>query len=309
MDVISDILELVKFKGCIYFTTRFHQPWGIQVPAYGNVARFHMSMGGSCWLQVAGVAPRLLNPCEIVLIPHGAAHILSDALDSPITHLNDVLVDFKGEGPLYFGEGPESARLVCGHFEYDQRLDHPLLAQLPAVILVKGAQAIEFSWFDQALKLMAFEAEGGRPGNQAIVKKLTEILFIHMVRVWQQCEGPESGFMAALADRALDRSLAAIHDKLAHKWSLAELAREAGLSRTIFAERFRKVLGTTPMQYLTDWRIQVAKRMLADGSQAVENIAEAVGYESPAAFSRIFKKSVGAGPGSFRKRVTGLAGI
>lgn len=303
MDVFSDILEMVKFKGCIYFTTRFHQPWGIQVPAYGNVARFHMSMGGSCWLRVAGVdQPQLLNPGEIVLIPHGAAHILSDALNSPITHLDSVLKDYTGQGPLHFGEGPESARLVCGHFEYDQRIEHPLLEQLPAVILVKGAQASEFSWFDKALKLMAFEAEGGRPGNQAIVKKLTEILFIHMVRVWQSCEQNSAGFMAAMTDRALDRSLAAIHQQVAHRWSLAELAREAGLSRTIFAERFRQVVGTTPMQYLTDWRMQCAKRLLADSGQPVEQIAEAVGYDSPAAFSRIFKKVVGQGPGSFRKQ-------
>ena len=309
MDVISDILQMLKFKGCLYFTTRFYKPWGIQVPAYGNVARFHMAMGGTCWFQVDGVTqPCMLNPGEMIVIPHGAAHTMSDALDSPITQLDVVTQGFEADGPLHFGEGPESARLVCGHFEYDPLLEHPLLKKLPPLILVQEAQAREFSWFDQALKLMAFEAEGGRPGNAAIVEKLTEILFIHVVRVWQQSTQTETGFMTALSDQALDRSLTALHNKISHKWSLAELAKEAGLSRTIFAERFRSLMGITPMQYLTDWRMQCAKRLLIDSREPVELIAESVGYESPAAFSRAFKKIIGLGPGGFRKRQASSSG-
>ena len=307
MDVLSDILELVRFRGCLYFDTRFHEPWGIEVPSFKKVARFHMAIGGSCWFRVGPEEPMRLNAGEMVVIPHGASHILSDHPDTQAEKLDRALAasGYLGSGAFIYGDGAETARLVCGHLEYDEGIDHPLLEKLPPYILIKGTRAREFAWFDNAIKLMAYEASGERPGNTAIVKKLTEVLFIHVVRVWHEQDHAETGFMNAISDPGLVRGLQAIHGAVEHKWSVADLARESGMSRTVFADRFRETTGLTPIQYLTHWRMQKAKRLLIDGSESVEEVAIVVGYDSPAAFSRVFKKTTGEGPGSFRRKFCG----
>ncbi|CAM2064029.1 AraC family transcriptional regulator [Sulfidibacter corallicola] len=307
MDVLSDILDLLRFKGCVYYTTLFQGVWGIQVPQFSKVARFHVTMSGDCWVRVDGATePEKLSPGDMIIVPHGAPHILSNSLDAPIQDLEHAMVESQGvqNGVFTYGsdEGRDQTRLVCGHLEYDTRFDHPLMGELPSYIAVKGTQALEFAWFHQAARLMAYEAQSRRPGHAVLAKKLTEVLFVHAMRVWQEETRLNRGFLAALQDEGIGRSLQAMHSQVAKRWNLQGLAREAGLSRSSFAERFRSCLGVTPMQYLTDWRMQRAKRLLADGSEAVESIAEMVGYDSPAAFCRVFKKTVGLGPGKFRRQ-------
>ncbi|SDE41908.1 AraC family transcriptional regulator [Kordiimonas lacus] len=305
MDVLSDILDILKFKGSLYFTTDLTAPWGIEVPDYQNVARFHMAIGGDCWVRLAGQDKAIrLTAGDMILIPHGCRHYLLDKPESPVLTLDHVLAEsgYSGDGYLvYGGNGDTYSKLVCGHFEYDESFSHPLVQELPDHILITGRQAMEFSWFDSAMKFMSFESQTSHLGNDAIVKRLAEILFIHSVRLWNSTSGRDSGFLAAIADRHLGRGIAKFHERPDERWTIERLAAEAGLSRSVFASQFRDMLGMTPMEYVTLWRMQKACRYLLESDMSTDAVAEQVGYQSLAAFSKVFKKVIGVGPGSYRR--------
>lgn len=306
MDVLSDVMNLMKFRGVLYFHTRFTGTWGIRVPAHPGVARFHMTTQGHCWVRVDGESePVLLNPGDMAVVPHGAPHILSDGPQSPVTHLDDVLLETRyGGGELAFGSGgSHESRLVCGHFEFGTEVRHPLLLQLPPCIVIRRDDAIAHLWLDDAMKYLAFEATAERPGASAMVQRLAEVLFIHVVRIWRDLEGPGAGFVAALVDRNLARSLEAFHAAPGEDWSVERLARESGASRTAFIDRFRTTTGMTPMAYVTEWRMNLARRMFAQSGQPIEQVAADLGYGSVAAFTRAYKKIMGETPGADRRRL------
>lgn len=305
MDVLSDILDLLKFKGSLYFTTEFRAPWGIQVPHYQHVARFHLAAGGDCWVNVAGSSePVLLSSGDMIIVPHGTAHTLSDKIDTPIIDLDAAIEasGYDGDGHLIYGGSKEGhSNLVCGHFEFDGNFQHPLISDLPDFILIRGKKAMEFSWFESAMRYMSYETGINQMGNQAVIKRLSEILFIHAVRVWSTEGGHESGFLRAVGDKNIGRGLKSFHDKPEANWTIEKLAIEAGLSRSVFAERFRALMTMTPMQYVTMWRMQKACKFLLESELSTDSIAEKVGYQSLASFSKVFKKTIGTGPGAFRK--------
>lgn len=308
MDVLSDILDTLKFKGSFYFTTHFSAPWGIEVPAFQNVARFHMAVGGECWVRVEGAAdPVLLSAGDMIIIPHGARHVLSDHLNTRITKLDAALAEsgYEGEGHFIFGGGNEvTGKLVCGHLDFSANLKHPILEELPPYLLVTGDQAIEFGWFESAMKFMAFEARRNHLGNSAMIRRLSEILFIHGVRVWHQTDSgksPASRFLSAVADRHIGNSLRAFHQDIGGNWSLETLSDHSGLSRSLFVERFRTLTGYTPMSYVTMWRVQRACQLILETNLSTDAIADHVGYQSTAAFAKVFKKLTGVGPGAYRR--------
>lgn len=305
MDVLSDILDLLKFKGSLYFTTEFRAPWGIQVPRYQNVARFHLATGGDCWVNVDGSSePVLLSSGDMIIIPHGAAHTLSDRLDTRVVSLDAAIEasGFQGSGHFVYGGSKDGhSSLVCGHFEFDRSFSHPLLADLPDFILIRGKRAVEFSWFENAMRYMSYESGVHNMGSQAIIKRLSEILFIHAVRLWSAESGHQSGFLRAVGDKNIGRSLKAFHETPDALWTIDRLAAEAGLSRSVFADRFRLLMALTPMQYVTLWRMQKACWFLIESDLSTDAIAEKVGYQSLASFSKVFKKTIGTGPGAFRK--------
>ncbi|MCK0068715.1 AraC family transcriptional regulator [Kordiimonas laminariae] len=309
MDVFSDILDLVKFQGCLYFTTCFTNTWGVEVPAFKKVARFHYIEEGECWVSVDGADPVQLLPGDFIIIPNGSMHLLRNHPSSKVYPLTEVLEDgsFDETGRLTYSNAsslktPQPAtRLICGHLEFDDGYDHPLFAQLPPFILIKGKEAKNFSWFDQALKMMTLETNTKRPGHDAIEKRLSEILFLHAIRVWIETSGGPKGFAAAVLNPQIGRSLSAMHNKPERKWTVESMAHQAGMSRTVFSCRFSEIMGLTPMQYLTQWRVLKAQRLLTENNVSVEWVAAKVGYESVAAFSRVFKRHTGKGPGAHRK--------
>lgn len=305
MDVLSDVLEVLRFQGCVYFSTRFAGAWGVAVPAYQKAARFHVALNGRCLVRLdANAEPVSLNAGEMVIVPHGAAHILSSSRQAEIIALEQALQHSDDASLLQMGtatDKQQTTRLICGHLAYDPCLDHALFNELPSLLTVRGRRADEFAWFHQAVALTERDARGARAGNQLLTRKLSEMLFVQALRCRQEEQQQAFGFLAALGDPHIGRSLQAVHREVAKRWRVEDLAREAGLSRSGFADKFRVMLGVTPMQYLADWRIQKAKRMLVDSDDSIDRIAEQVGYESPAAFCRVFKKGVGQGPGGFRR--------
>lgn len=305
MDVLSDILTAIRLTGSLYFHTDFRPPWGLRVPRFRRVARFHLVTRGTCWVRVNdGPDVIRLEAGDTVLIPAGAEHVLADTPDTPCRTVEEVVraAGFTGRGALVMGEEDSGAptRMVCGHFAFDDDVRHPLLDQLPEAVVVRWDADQRDYPLEEAFKFIAREVQDGKPGHEAVVSRLSEILFVQVVRSWANRERHERGVLAALADPRLGAALAAIHERPGERWTLGALGRRAAMGRTAFAERFTRVVGETPLRYLTLWRVQVAKRLLADSPLALEQVAERVGYDSAAAFSRVFKKHAGVAPGRWR---------
>ena len=309
MDALSEVLQAVRLQGTLYFSTEFGGPWGVCVPSHGRVARFHLVVRGSCWIRVEGGDPVRLDVGDLALVPHGSTHDLLSSPTATPTRLDQVLTDsgFDGTGALTYGEvdqgGP--ARLVCGHFEFSDDFEHPFLKQLPSLIPVRWAEAIQGTPLEDAFRFVTREVRDARPGHQAVVRRMSEVLFVQVLRNWANSTGVATGFMTALSDPGLHRALSSIHNDPARSWTLESLSRKAAMGRTTFAERFREHVGTTPHQYLTEWRIQQARRLLSESSVPLRRVAREVGYESAASFSRAFKASTGASPGEYRKLAAG----
>ena len=308
MDVLSDILDTIRFRGSLYFSTEFTRPWGVEVPAYRRVARFHLVVRGRCWVSVKERGdPLPLEAGDLVLVPHGAAHLLRDDPGTACRTVDEVIeaAGFSGDGALVYGGDDEGGptRLVCGHFEFDPGFEHPFFDRLPPALVVRWEDAVQDSPLEHVFRFITREIGEGRPGQAAVVRRLSEVLFVQAIRFWARDTQPEQGLLAALAQPGLGEALEAIHGDPSASWTLESLSRRAAMSRTLFAERFREVVGETPHQYVTLWRMQRARRLLADSRFPLARIAREVGYESAPSFSRVFKKSVGEPPGAYRRRV------
>ena len=305
MDVLSDILSLLRLQGTLYFSTELSRPWGIRVPAFGRVARFHLVVRGRCWVRVCDGEPRELQKGDLILIPHGAEHILSDEPDRPTLSVDEVVerTGFTGHGALVYGGEDDGSptRLVCGHFAFDEDLTHPLVSQLPAAVQVQWDTHVLGSPLEEVFEFIAHEALEARPGYEAVVKRLSEVLFVQIIRHWHERTKDDPAFVAGLQDPQVAAALTAIHEDPAAPWTVESLGREAAMSRTAFAERFREVVGETPHDYLTRWRMLRARHLLRESDRSLDRIARLVGYESGPSFSRAFKKRVGLPPGAYRK--------
>ena len=305
MDVLTEILDSLRLEGSLYFPTDFTAPWGLDVPEDTNVCRFHVMTQGHCWLTVPSTgAARLLSQGDLALVPHGNRHWLQHDPESDLDDLGEVLeeTEYGGAGPLRWGKGGERTRMVCGYFAFDPDIVHPLLARLPSILHVPASTGYDFGWMDQLVRFIGAETEEARPGARAIVRRLSEILFIQCVRHQAEQDANAVPFLRTLTDERLGRALRAIHAEPAIDWTLESLAQEAGMSRTAFSERFSASMEMTAIEYLTFHRMHRARQLLAADIPA-ERVAALVGYRSEAAFSRRFKDSVGMGPGRYRRQV------
>ena len=310
MDVLSDVLGALRLKGSLYFSTEFRPPWGLRVPSFRRVARFHLVVRGGCWVRIVPTDDLIwLESGDLVLIPHGAEHVLADTPDTPCRTVDEVVqrAGFTGEGALVYGGEDEGGptRLVCGHFEFDDALTHPWIAQLPASIVIRWDDYTRDSPLEDSFRFIVREVNEGRPGNAAVVSRLSEVLFVQAVRYWAEQEQHDPGVFTALADPRVGGALRAIHSEPAHRWTVESLARKAAMSRSQFSDRFSRMVGVSPLQYVTDWRMQMAKRLLSESRLSLDSVARRVGYESGSSFSRVFKKVVGKRPGAYRLEARG----
>lgn len=308
LDLLSDILTRLSFRGTLYFRTSFTEPWGVRVPAYRDVARFHFAHRGEALVRIAGQsAPVILAQGDLVIIPHGSAHVLSCRHTGPdeALPLDDVLdrSGFPGHGTLVWGgeEGAQDTQLICGHFALAEGSRHLLFDRLPPFIHLRGYGDEAGPWLEATLRVIGAEAGGARLGGDLIALKMSEAIFAQAIRAHIEQMRDGEGGIAGFADPHLARALSAFHRAPAAEWTVAALAREAGLSRTGFAERFAARLGVTPMSYVTAWRMQIAREALATRGLSVVEAAEASGYASESAFSRVFKKEIGVAPATFRR--------
>jgi AraC-like DNA-binding protein len=306
-DALSEIVGSLRMRGTVYFHTHFTPPWSVEVPAYRNVTRFHIAVRGVTWVRVAGEqVPIRLAAGDLIVVPHGALHILSDDPERAPLALDEVLRQsgYDGHGALTYGgeAGDHPSQLFCGHFEFDDGALHPLLASLPASIVIRGDDSLNAGWLDPIMGFVQQQVKGGRAGAEAIVHRLTEILFIQVVRAFVDRAGEAAGCLAGVLDENLGRALSAVHVAPEKDWTVEAMAQQAGLSRTVFAARFRRMIGLTPLDYVMRWRMHEARRRLIDTKASLVEIADAVGYRSEAAFARAFKRRFGASPGSFKRQ-------
>lgn len=305
MDLIDDILSTLNLKGALYFRTDFSAPWGVTVPEHKGAARFHLVIQGRCHVRLASGKTLTLGPGDLILIPAGRSHELADDPSRNVPALETVLSDagYKGEGVLIIGEGDASAstQMVCGHFTFREGADHPLLRALPDFIVLSAADRAREPLLDDTLRLVTQRIFETKPGSMASVIRLTEASFIELVRSSAARGGDLAGIMAAFEDRQIARALKCVHEHANMPWSVETLAQEAGMSRSRFAERFRDLLGMSPMAYLSEWRLQKALAMLDDTRASVQQIAVEAGYQSPAAFTRAFAGRFGRPPSEYRR--------
>lgn len=313
MDVLTDVLQTVRVKTACYGRLEAGAPWGLRVPA-GEDAKFHVVLEGNCWLDVEGTPSVALSAGDLVALPHGHEHTLSDASGAQMTPLESVLSCSQSErtGDSIMrrigGAGPQTI-LVSGRISFEDRRNNPLLAVLPPVIPLLGEAGRAVPWLESTLKFIACEASSGRPGAQTVISRLADILFIQIVRghLAQLNEANNvPGWLGALSEPQIGAALSLVHQRPEQSWTVASLAQRVGMSRSAFASRFTRLVGEPPLHYVTRWRMQKAAGLLREGRATLAEIAEQVGYESETAFSKAFKRAVGSSPGAYRRAARNL---
>jgi AraC-like DNA-binding protein len=263
---------------------------------------------GSCWAKIDGVSGKIkLEKGDLILITNGAAHdLFCEASVPPFLPVDEVVAkaNFDGNGALVWGgesTDHETTELICGHFSFGSERGRLMLASLPPYIHVPNTEILHYGWLESAMRFITFEAFERELGSEAVINRLAEIIFIQTVRTYALSKKDKSSFFAALSDEQVGRVLQAIHGEPARDWTVETLARVAGVSRTVLAERMREVLGVSPIAYLTQWRMELAHEALVHSRDGVPEISESVGYNSLSAFTRAFKKHFGRGPGEVRR--------
>lgn len=307
LDLLSDILTRLSLQGTLYFRTSFSEPWGVRVPGFSNVTRFHYVHRGEAQIRVEGSETLVsLKQGDLAIVPHGRAHVLLCRHTGPddALPLDDVLAQsgFQGHGTLVWGgeESSQDTQLICGHFALAEGSRHILLDRLPSLIHLRGYGDDLGPWLEATLRVIGAEAGGARLGGDLIALKMSEAIFAQAIRAHIEQSSSTGGSLAGFADPNIARALTAFHRAPASEWTVEKLAREAGLSRTSFAERFTARISVTPMAYVTSWRMQIAREALASRGLSVAETAEISGYASESAFSRVFKKEIGQSPAAFR---------
>jgi AraC-like DNA-binding protein len=257
---------------------------------------------GECRLVLEeGGGTHRLGPGDFVVVPRGDAHRLQAGAAAHVERVEVVAARVR-DGRAQAGPGEAVAEYLCGAFRFGALDDHPLLSALPPAIVVRSAGGAPHPWLTAHLDAVACESRSGRPGGEAVVTRLSEVLFVQAIR-YHLAELPAgaTGWLAALRDASLGRAVALMHRHPERAWTVATLAREVGMSRSHFAERFAAVVGRAPLAYLADWRMHVGRTLLRDGGLRVGEVARRVGYGSEAAFSTAFKRATGVAPGAYRK--------
>jgi len=300
MDALSDILRLIRLRSTVYFRSDFQSPWGMKMDA-SSVAQFHIVVRGSCYLNFAeSEAPVLLSTGDIVVFPHGEEHWLADDPANKKIPGQKVLESIKNNLPAFQGDRV-STTLVCGHFEFDRDLNHPFFEALPQLIHLSSMTNTEVNWIESVTGIIMQEVNSSHPGSDVIVDRLAEVLFIQVLRYYMRQQNVTKGFFAALTDTQINNALKLIHSKPENSWTLENIAKEIGMSRSAFAARFKMLVGDTPLEYITKWRMTKARELLKNPQKPLIVIAEQVGYTSEAAFNRAFKRVFKHNPGYIRR--------
>jgi AraC-like DNA-binding protein len=333
MDVLSDVLRVVRLSGAVFFTADFSSPWSVDsplpemlapavMPETECVVLFHILVEGECEVLCHGHAATTMAAGDVIVFPRGDQHTMRS--HGAVTTIPITAIFSPGkydETPqLSFGGGGRTSRFVCGYLNCDQRFS-PLVEALPTMLVVRSRddystiEAVEPSgrrptvvppgsgtWLGTTLKFTISEARAARPGNAAMLGRLTELMFVEIVREYMHSlPADQGGWLGGLNDPHVGKALRLLHANPVRDWTVEDLAREVAVSRSVLAQRFSELVGETPMRYLATWRMQLAKQMMREGAHNIQEVATRVGYESEAAFNRAFKRATGSPPATWRK--------
>jgi AraC-like DNA-binding protein len=315
MDALSEALNAVRMTGAIFFSAECAAPWGFRVPDMGSAAHilspgterlvgYHLVTEGGAIVRFGDGDEIPIVAGDVVVVPHGNAHTVSNGKPPHFIDSKEALQRFLvGEiATMRFDGGGEWTRFICGYFGCERHAESLFLSGLPRLIKIglRGDPAGE--WLETSIRHLVSEAGSNRPGNAVLLAKMAEALFIETLRRYMAQLPPEHrGWLAAARDRTVGATLAAMHRAPNRRWTLDELAAEAGASRSVLAERFADLLGEPPLTYLARWRLQLAARQLETTRSTVLQVALGVGYESEAAFNRAFKREFGLPPAQYRR--------
>jgi AraC-like DNA-binding protein len=315
MDALSDVLRAAQLSGGVFLQAEFTAPWCIAVrvtsqfcaPFLGPTAHlipYHYVVEGELQTVVEGGAPQRLQSGDLVLFPHNDGHLLGSDTGLPAVMASDVIVaPSRGElASIHHGGGGTPTRMICGFLGCDSVQGNPVVTTLPSTMVLKVEETGPAEWVRSTFQYAAQEVASGRPGSATVLAKLSELLFVEAVRRYvEDLPADQTGWLAGLRDPLVARTLALMHGDLMRPWSVEELGRQAGMSRSALADRFSRLVGMAPMHYLAHWRMQVAAQKLRGSSASLAQVAEVVGYDSEAAFSRAFKKAFGSSPATWRR--------
>ena len=302
-DALTDILESVRMRGSIFSRASLFAPWGIESGELGR-GIFHAVVRGRAYVQLAeGGEPIVLERGDVVLMPFGHNHLMTDEpvrKTRPLRELNSV--DANGMGHLAVeGDGPHTS-LICGEITFDGGEAHPVFSMLPPLIRVRDIDGSMAPVVETLVELIANEVDGRGPGADAVIARLTDVLVIYVLRDYvSRLPEDEVGWLGALRDPEIRQALGLMHSRPDKPWTVEELSRAVGMSRSSFFGRFKEVVGESPLQYLTRWRVHVASRLLREDGASVSTAARRVGYATDAAFSNAFKRVMGIRPGAYRR--------
>jgi AraC-like DNA-binding protein len=316
MDAFSEILSGVKLNGALFFSAEFSAPWGFSSPVSTMLASmlapgaphlviYHFVIDGGAFVQLATGQSLELGPGDVVVLPHGDAHQMTSSRAVTTTSLTSAIlskVQSHDLSTMQAGGGGETARYVCGYMACDPFQSRPILSGLPPVFKVNIRTDRSGHWLENSILHLVEEAASGRVGSAAMLAKLSEALFVDTLRRYVAgLPEQEVGWLAGARDPIVGKSLGLLHSRVAHPWTIADLADAVGISRSALVERFTRYLSEPPMTYLMRWRLQMAARSLEKTPRGVAEIAAEVGYESEAAFNRAFKREYGLPPGQYRR--------
>ncbi len=298
LDPTAEVLHDLRLTGGFYCRSELTAPWGLRMPTWEG-AHYHVVAEGSCWLRVGNDSPLHLRRGDLVVLPHGGGHELVDHPSSAALPVETLDKEKSGRAAavLRHGGGGESALVVCGGFRFET---HALLELLPNLLCIRANEAETEPWIRTTLEALAHEAAHPRPGTEIIMTRLSDVLVIGAVRAWLESAEARTGWLGALRDPRIGRALALMHGSPDGPWTVAELAERVDMARATFAERFARLVGASPMHYLTRLRMQVATTWIREDKVPLAQVAKRLGYSSDAAFSRAFKRHMGIPPGAVR---------
>jgi len=313
MDVLSEVLKVVKLEGAIYYNGEFTAPWSFLAPPSSvlapyfapgaHVIIYHLLTEGRGFAGLEDGKFVSLTAGDIVVFPHGDAHIIRNGAQiQPVNQAGELQRIFaQGLKLARGGGGGEVTKFVCGYMSCDPQLSRVFLAGIPAILRVNVRDGAAGRWLEDSIRFSVEEADASRAGGQAVMTKLSEVLFVETLRRYiSELPSSQTGWLAGARDPDVGKALALLHRNPARPWTIADLAQEVGLSRSVLAERFRHYLNEGPISYLTRWRLQLGAQMLKSSSRSVAEVAADVGYESEAAFNRAFKREYHMPPARFR---------
>lgn len=310
VDPLGEALHFLRLEGIFYSRSELSAPWAFALPTMPDSLMFHVVTAGRCWLEVAGAEPRSLGPGDLALVPHGGGHRLGSAPGLAGPGLFDLPREYEGERYeiIRFGGGGARTTLICGAIRFQGAAARHLVGLLPPIIGIEAGQAPGSEWLSGTLRLMATEARELRPGGEAVITRLADIVVIQAIRAWLEGDpAARTGWLGALRDPQIGRAITLIHRDAARPWTVAALADAVAMSRSAFAARFAALVGEPPMGYVARWRMQAALGWLREGDATLAELAARLGYGSEAAFSRAFKRFNGISPGAARRQ--GEAGV